>query len=123
MTQANQPFLSLTLALLLVAAAGVPAGTLAQGLNNPLNRNPQDRSSVPDTSTVTQDVRNSTTRPTEPAAPSQPDERNANLAPRDTSRYTTVAPVAPPSPAIPAASAASAASTPALPASARPPGS
>ena len=126
MTPAIKPFLSLTVALLLAAAAGLPAGALAQGLNNPLNRNPQDRSSVPDTATVTQDVRNSSTRPTQPAAPSQPDERNADLAPRDTSRYTSAAPVAPPPPVIPASPAvpaASAAPTPALPASARPPGS
>ena len=126
MKQANKLFLSLQLALLFAAAAGLSAGALAQGLNNPLNRNPQDRSSVPDTATVTQDVRDSTTRPTQPAAPSQRDERNADLDPRDTSRYTSVAPVAPPAPAVPAISAtpaASAASTPTLPASARPPGS
>ncbi len=123
MTPAIKPFLSLTVGLLLAAAAGLPAGALAQGLNNPLNRNPQDRSSVPDTATVTQDVRNSSTRPTQPAAPSQPDERNADQAPRDASRYTSVAPVAPPPPAIPAVPAASAAPTPALPASAKPPGS
>ena len=125
MKQANKLFLSLPLALLFAAAAGLSAGALAQGLSNPLNRNPQDRSSVPDTATVTQDVRDSTSRPSQPAAPSQLDERNADLGPRDTSRYTSVTPVAPPSlasPAISATPSASAASTPATPASARPPG-
>lgn len=102
MTHAAKLVLSLTLAFGVVGAAALlPADALAQGapgLNNPLNRNPQDRSSVPDTAPVTQDARNSSTRPTESAAPSQPDVRNADVPPADSSRDTTIEPLAPASP-------------------------
>jgi hypothetical protein len=82
----------LTMALT-VAAALVPAlaAAQAQDLNNPLNRNPRNRSGIADSAPVFQDPRNSSTRPTQPAAPRKPDSRDTVPAP-DPSR--DVAPTA-----------------------------
>ena len=63
-----------------VAAQGPatpPGQGSAQNLNNPLNRNPANRSGGPDTAPVPVDPRNSTSRPTLPAAPGTPDSRDA----------------------------------------------
>ena len=123
MTQFAKPALSLRLAIFWTAMGVLASGAFAQGLDNPLNRNPQDRSAIPDTAPVTQDVRNSSTRPTLPAAPSQPDPRNADRAPRDPSRFTRIEPVQPVDTAAPWTPAASAASAPLLLPPALPPGS
>ena len=76
--------LALSCAPALVAAqAEVPP---AQGLNNPLNRNPLNRRGLSDSAPVEQDPRNSTTRPTLPAAPVKPDARDAAPPAQDRSR-------------------------------------
>lgn len=136
MTQSVKPLfplmLSLAASFALSTMMWLPSDALAQGLNNPLNRNPQDRSSVPDTASVTQDLRNSSTRPTQPAAPSEPDPRNADRSVRDPSRFTRIAPVgagqgdagtpssistSPPAEAVPALPSTPPAAVPAAPAS------
>lgn len=87
----------LVAAMLLLA--GGPAMVAAQtpelpstGLGNPLDRNPLNRSNVPDSAPVVQDVRDSSTRPTLPAAPSSPDIRDADKQPADKTRDAEIPP-------------------------------
>lgn len=73
-------FLAMALAF---AAALAPAlaAAQAQELNNPLNRNPRNRTGIADSAPVYQDPRNSSTRPTQPAASRKPDPRDTVPAP------------------------------------------
>ena len=57
-----------------------------QPLNNPIVRNPQLRSNIPDTAPVVQDPRNSDTRPTLPAAPLEPSGPRVTIPEPDPSR-------------------------------------
>jgi hypothetical protein len=68
---------------LTLAAVLAPALVAAQApdLNNPLNRNPRNRTGFADSAPVVQDPRNSTSRPTQPAASRKPDVRDTVPAP------------------------------------------
>jgi hypothetical protein len=59
---------------LTLAAVLAPALVAAQApdLNNPLNRNPRNRTGFADSAPVVQDPRNSTSRPTQPAHRASP---------------------------------------------------
>ena len=68
---------------LMLGAVLAPALVAAQALdqNNPLNRNPRNRTGFADSAPVAQDPRNSTTRPTQPTASRKPDTRDTVPAP------------------------------------------
>jgi hypothetical protein len=67
------------------AVADVAVRPLVPGFDNPLNRNPRRRSGFSDAAPVSQDSRNSSSRPTLPAASPSPDPRSY-VPPPDPSR-------------------------------------
>lgn len=79
-------------AMVAAQTTAAPPATPSTRVSNPLDRNPLNRSGVPDTATVLQDIRDSTTRPTLPAAPSTPDIRDADKQPPDATRDAQLPP-------------------------------